>query len=437
VIRSRWNVTLAAVLSLAVLALGGLAQEKKPDAKTEEPAPKPTPEQQQRIDQLIKQLGSDNFEERERAQHELLKIGLPALESLRLATKDSEFEVSRRAAELVGRLEELLTSRKDLAPKKVHLKLKDVSVADAVAELNRQSGYPIRIGGDRTKLNERKITLDTGEVPFWQAFDRLCLAGGLTEVTADPAQAGSLQVVDGTPRPTPTSYAGAVRLRVLPDSVKRKDGVAEFVVELSIEPRFRQPKVLTAARIETAHDDQDRTLTAVEPSTEKAVHTRAPAALRLGEQSKRLKDVSGTVVFETVLADKVLIIDQVPASVGKTVRNDEGQSLRLDTFNKQPNGDIQVRTTWGKTLPRNGPIVIGPNTFNEFQPELRDDKGLLFQATIQPAQSITISNMNLTVTRTIVYRPQPGSGEAAELSLSSNRRTALRVPFSFADVPLP
>jgi hypothetical protein len=431
----RRNVPFAVGLVFVLLVnASGTAQEKKPDEPT---LPKATPEQQKRIDQLIKQLGSEGFTEREQAQQELARIGLPALESLRQAAKDPEVEVSRRAAELVARLEELLAAQKDLAPKKVHLRVQDVSVADAVAELSRLSGYPIRIGGDPAKLKERKITLDTGEVPFWQAFDQLCLKAGLTEISGGE-EAGSLQVADGTPKPTPTSYAGAVRLRVVPGSVKRQDGVAEFVLELSIEPRFRQPRVLTAARIDTARDDQDRLLTGLEPPTEKAVRMRAPAALRLAEQSKSLKELSGTVLFETVLADKVLIIDKVPASVGKSVRNDEGQGLRLDGYDKRPNGDIQIRATWSKVMQRNGgAIVINQNTFNEFQPELRDANGLLFQAAVQPAQSITISNMNLSVTRTIIYRPQPGCGEPAELSLSSNRKSALRVPFSFADVPLP
>ncbi len=32
--------------------------------------------------------------------------------------------------------------------------------------------------GDKTKLAKRKITLDTGEVSFWEAFDQLCLKAG-------------------------------------------------------------------------------------------------------------------------------------------------------------------------------------------------------------------------------------------------------------------
>ena len=213
---SRWKLSFAVGLTVAAIAwsvgsdLPAVAQQKKPDAKSDETtAPKPTPEQKKRIDQLIKQLEADDFDARA-AQKELEKIGPAALDSLRLAAKSSEAETKRRAAELITRLEEQLQSSKQLTPKKVHLQLKDVSVVDAVADLTKQSGYAIQIGGDKTKLTTRKITLDTGEVSFWEAFDKLCLTGGLVEPAADgKAAVGGLHVVEGTPKPTPTHYAGA------------------------------------------------------------------------------------------------------------------------------------------------------------------------------------------------------------------------------------
>src|SRR5262249_29631729 len=75
--------------------------------------------------------------------------------------------------------------------KRVHLKLKDTPVLDAVAELQKQSGYPIQVMGDRTGVADKKITLDTGATTFWEALDQLCRAAGLTEAaTVGPAQPG-------------------------------------------------------------------------------------------------------------------------------------------------------------------------------------------------------------------------------------------------------
>jgi uncharacterized protein (TIGR03067 family) len=58
------------------------------------------------IERLIRQLGSDKFQEREAAGKALTAIGMPALEALRAtATKSPDEEVRRRAAALVRVLE--------------------------------------------------------------------------------------------------------------------------------------------------------------------------------------------------------------------------------------------------------------------------------------------------------------------------------------------
>ena len=52
----------------------------------------------------IKQLGSDDYDERETASNALASIGDPALPALRDATKSTDAEVKRRAGELVSLL---------------------------------------------------------------------------------------------------------------------------------------------------------------------------------------------------------------------------------------------------------------------------------------------------------------------------------------------
>src|SRR2546421_569619 len=126
-----------------------------------------------RVQQLIKQLGSPKFAVRDRAKKELESMGNSALEALRKAAKSEDMETSRRAGELVKKLEDKLTLDHMLQPKKVNLRLKDVSVMAAIDELSKQSGYPIQVDGDRTQLAKRKITLETGETTFWQAFDQV------------------------------------------------------------------------------------------------------------------------------------------------------------------------------------------------------------------------------------------------------------------------
>jgi hypothetical protein len=60
-----------------------------------------TPDDSTRIDQLIKQLGSEQFAEREAASRELAAYGESALSALRRASRSEDPEVRRRARELL------------------------------------------------------------------------------------------------------------------------------------------------------------------------------------------------------------------------------------------------------------------------------------------------------------------------------------------------
>jgi len=153
-----------------------------------------------RVGQLIKQLGSPKFAVRDRAKRELEAMGPAALEALRQASKSNDMEISRRAGELIKRFEDKIATDSLLAPKKVNLNLKNVTVLEAINELSKQSGYPIQIDGDRTPLSNRKINLETGETTFWQAFDQLCQKGNLMDVTTSynpyntPIYRGGIQI---------------------------------------------------------------------------------------------------------------------------------------------------------------------------------------------------------------------------------------------------
>ncbi len=137
----------------------------------------------ERIAKLVKQLGSEDFDEREKASKELGEIGPAALDALRAAMKDGEAEVKARAAILVKKYETVAETQKILAAKKVHLVFKDTPVVEAAADFSKKSGYTINLQDPANKLKERTITLDTGEVTFWEAFDKFCVAAEVHEAT--------------------------------------------------------------------------------------------------------------------------------------------------------------------------------------------------------------------------------------------------------------
>jgi hypothetical protein len=147
------------------------------------PAADPPKADAEQIAKLIKQLSSDDFTVREKATKELEAIGTPALEALREATKSDDTEVKYRAKAILEKVEKKAIAEKVLAPTKVKLSFKDTPLADAVAEFNKQSGYTITVHDPESKLKDRKVTLDTGEVTFWEAFDRFCEKAGVVEAT--------------------------------------------------------------------------------------------------------------------------------------------------------------------------------------------------------------------------------------------------------------
>jgi RNA polymerase sigma factor (sigma-70 family) len=69
------------------------------------------------LERLIKQLGSDEFEEREAATRALKKVGKPALNALReAATENADAEVRNRAAALIRAIRDSLIRSIDLRP---------------------------------------------------------------------------------------------------------------------------------------------------------------------------------------------------------------------------------------------------------------------------------------------------------------------------------
>ena len=77
------------------------------------------------ISQLVRQLGSDKFKEREAAAGALFKVGKPALGALKSAAKDSgDEEIRLRAAKLILAIQDALLRPIDLTPY-VNQKLKE------------------------------------------------------------------------------------------------------------------------------------------------------------------------------------------------------------------------------------------------------------------------------------------------------------------------
>jgi hypothetical protein len=163
---------------LSLPLLWGLALAVAP--ATADMAPSP------RIAGLIERLGSKKFAERRQASQALDRLGAPALDALRKAVDSDDREVSRLARLVLAHIEKREEATAALASTRVRLVCKDTPVPEAVAALAKQSHYDIQVAQNfKAALAKRKITLDTGDVTFWEALDRLCQKAGLVELSAN------------------------------------------------------------------------------------------------------------------------------------------------------------------------------------------------------------------------------------------------------------
>src|SRR5262245_58392383 len=256
----------------------------------------PTGKGETELARLIGQLGSQRFQEREDSTRALDQLGPDALQALQKATRNEDAEIRRRAAALVQRIERRLDAARILAPHKTRLSFRDVSVPQAVSEFSRKVNFPISIEGDLTRLRTRKITLETAEIPFWEAYEQFCQKAGLvdkylaqnqTSATAALTDAqravlqrevavrmanpyvmaggadGRLVLVDGPTPSLPTCYAGAVRIRALPKHPTGPQGnvagEASFTLDVTPEPKMQWQGVLNLT-IDRALDDRGQVL---------------------------------------------------------------------------------------------------------------------------------------------------------------------------------
>jgi hypothetical protein len=143
-------------------------------------APAP-PSASDKVAGLIKQLAGSDARDREAAQRALEELGQAAIEPLKKAALTGDADFARRATALAEKIRLATDTTSPFAPTIVELNLKDIPVPEAIAALAKGSGYPIRLA-DSDKLKERKVTLNTGKVPFWQAVDELCKKANLSLV---------------------------------------------------------------------------------------------------------------------------------------------------------------------------------------------------------------------------------------------------------------
>jgi hypothetical protein len=196
-----------------------------------------------KIAELLKGLDASKATARQEAQEELIKLGpeivplLPAQDSDELSA-----EQRRRIIEIRKALG-TVTGKASLSASKVTLSAKGITLSDAVAEIQRQTGNQIVDLRDEfgQPVTNPEFAAEWKDKGFWEAMDEMSQKTQVSYYLHTGERQLGLVMQPSAPRPT--AYAGPLRI-TLDQIVRRiqyensqKECVLQF--EIAWEPRVR------------------------------------------------------------------------------------------------------------------------------------------------------------------------------------------------------
>jgi hypothetical protein len=273
--------------------------------------------------EIVEDLGAAEFAVRERAQGELAKVPWEQLEALKEAQKQAtDAEVKAR---LEARIAELIVEPL-LHPPKLSVDLKDATLVELAAALNKQMGAAY-IEGTATARGGvlPRVTLVAKEQPLWKilrqvnetlpmAFSRSTVqtpSGSINTIRLipEPAAAPPLPAAASRPRLFTTEGVGTVPQTAGDPAT----GNWEVRCTIYTDPRVRLARYATTLRVERALDQDGRALVAV-PPTQSGMAAPVPplsslnctATLAAAPQVKAIKELRGSVAVEVVESEELV-----------------------------------------------------------------------------------------------------------------------------------
>jgi hypothetical protein len=449
------SILLAGVACLGLAAVG--TAEPPPDK-----AP-PAPPAGLTVEQLIEQLGDDDFRKRDAAVLLLQEQGVQVVPALRKVLNHPDPEVRKRVAELIPFIE----TRAILAPRRVSLKVENKPLKAIFDEIAKQTEYKIEYGANGAEAN---YSFDFKDLTFWEAIDRICEQAGLVVQNGygDATvrlyqQEGHAPYVhhDGSFRFVATGFHqyrtvnfGVVGKGSVP--VQRSESLTfSFMV-------FAEPKLpllgVGEVKLTAAYDtEKNSMLLPANPNVDEGVffpggfRGRGLGArygggnrtfslqsqvnlTRPSEKVSGVKLIRGSIPLlllaeqkPVVLTDKVLSAKGTRSRVGTT-------SFVIEDVTAMANKQVQIKLTVTEENKDNPNDYSWMNSLFQ-RLELQDDKGNKFQP-YGTNWGNTAANL---VEITLTYAPPGNVKDAASTKLIFQQWTTLphQVTFEFKDLPLP
>jgi len=337
----------------------------------------------------IRKLGSGSYLERERAAKMLEQKGKAALPWLRDAIANADLETRRRAILLMERIEDRALLDDLVTPTPTRLRFQDIDINDALRSIEPQIGLRCSSVTAKTRIER----IDTGELPYWQAWAKFCKDAHLAEGDYGRSAAKLIAMRDGvdeqakflltrsefdnskfdSPRIELSAQADnlryvvddrhSVRVRVrwlmTDHKIDKSMAHAVFAFELRGEPRL---EINGAPRVELTKIVDDM-------GNEKAVQTArmlpeliSPAdanilsafagevqyggllhlkAIPWPHAAGKLRAMYGNVRLEAIVRPSLLEVAQMAKSLNKTTRGYDGTTVKVLEFDTSD--DVVVR----------------------------------------------------------------------------------------------
>ncbi len=333
----------ASVVTGAVLA-GIAAGESGAPASTAE------------VDELIQQLDSDQWAQRQAAQKKLIEMGPGIREHLQAALAQTDDPQIRTELELV--LSQVALNER-IGQTLVTLNLKDVSAEEAFEELMRQAGAPLVVQPETLwKQRQVSVSIDMSRQPFWEAFRELGRQAGITVREQRSANGLVLQAGDIEPLMGPTVHSGP--LMIVLRSAERRSSVdysnrgekASLTLNMRVyvEPKLRVYGRTYGAELEQATDEQGNSLLAEAPAAPAGLsNDRAqvfPVVIRLAQPpvaSQKIALLKGHIKLAAMVRSETLEVNDLFEVESQSHQVGPHQVL-LRCTSKAPN-EFEIRVT--------------------------------------------------------------------------------------------
>jgi hypothetical protein len=431
----------AVFLSIGLAPLLGAAPGK--------PSPSPS------IESLIEQLGDKDFQRREAASRALVALGPAALPALQQGRSHPDPEVRRRLEELIPPLERTLT----LAPKRITLDLTNKPIREVIEELSKQTGYHFA-GLESQGSSEDKFvySFHFDNVPFWQALDQVCEAGGLV-LQQNYYGDDSLRLFHQPESYVPfVFYDGAFKVMATGFNYNRSNHFAHIIrtqpgqhsseslqvnLTLAAEPKLPIVK-LGPVRLAAAEDDQKQSMLPNTIWTGRSFYSgggyrsyvqQTQATLLLPSRTSRTVKTLKGVIPVTLLADQrpAVATDQILLAKGKRFKTGPA-TFYLEDVQELPGKQYQIKMS----ITEEG--NDSPNDWTRIQSlqqriEVQDAKGNRNQFYFNSVGTTAINSAQYSLT----VQPNNNAkvGPPARLVYYAWVLMEHEVAFEFRDLPLP